>query len=123
MSTLPIAPHANEADSVPLTRVSRIVSITLLTGGLLFLVDEGLPTAYSLQTRPVETVCVALMLFGLALAWRRLLMGGIVTIAAWTGYVLATHGRPSPITIVVLLAAALDVVAGWLERRTAGAGA
>jgi hypothetical protein len=117
MSTFHVAPPAHEVEARLFARITRVISITLFTSGLLVLVNDGLPTAYSLQTEPVQTVCFALMLVGFALASRRPMVGGMVTLVAWLGDVLEMHAHTTAIATVLLVAALLNVLSGWLERR------
>ena len=115
-----IASHASSPRSarvVRFCRTSRCLSVTLLALALVFLVSQGQPTAYTLQTVPLPFACFLFMLLGLAAAWSHPLGGGALTLIAAAAFTASTHAQLAGVALVFIAVAVLDVVAGWQQRR------
>ncbi len=101
-----------------LGRAARATSALVLLGAIVFLMGQGLPTAYSLQTQPLESACFFVMMLGLAVSTRHPLDGGLTTLVGWAGFLLATRGHGAVHGSPFLLAAVASLAAGLLARRS-----
>lgn len=101
-----------------LGRAARAVSALVLLGAIVFLMGQGLPTAYSLQTQPLESACFFVMLLGLAVSTRHPLDGGVTTLIGWAGFLLATHGHGAANGVPFVLAALASIAAAVVTRRS-----
>ncbi len=102
-----------------LRRASRTASVVLLAIAALAVLGRESPTLNPFRTEPLQGACFLTMLFGLAIAWRHPLQGGVLTALATVALVALTHGTLALPALVFLVVAAMDVRCGWCEWREA----